>query len=78
MQVHKIILTVIDFDQLGQKGVVDAIENARYPNRCISPRALSAETREFGDWSDSHPLNSRTTHDTEIERLFSNCAAQGE
>ncbi len=70
MQVHKIVLTVIDFDNLGLQGVTEALENARYPNRCISPRVLRAESRDIGEWTDEHPLNKRSTADTELVRLF--------
>jgi hypothetical protein len=70
MQVHKIVLTVIDFDGLGQQGVIEALENARYPNRCIAPTVLAADTRDCGEWSDDHPLNKRDTADAEMARLF--------
>jgi len=63
-------VTVLDFDGLGADGVKDAIENARYPNRCISPHVLSVAVREIGEWSDGHPLNQRATMDEEYRRLF--------
>lgn len=70
MQIHKIVLTVIDFEELDQKGVIDALENASYPNRSISPIVLVADTRDCGEWHDEHPLNNRSTANAEIERLF--------
>jgi hypothetical protein len=70
MQVHKIVLTVIDFDGLGQQGVINELENARYPNRCIAPKVRAADTRDCGEWSDDHPLNKRDTADAEMARLF--------
>jgi len=72
MQVHKIVLMVIDFDDIGQQGAIEALENAMYPNRCISPTVLSADSRDCGEWSDQHPLNKRSEVDAEMERLFSN------
>lgn len=72
MQVHKITLTIIDFDQLGADGVRDALENTRYPNDCISPSVLDIKTRDAGEWSDEHPLNNGATSAAEIERLFGN------
>jgi len=54
--VHRIEVLVIDHDELGAEEVGTTIEEARYPNRCIHPRALSSETR-WVDWSDEHPLN---------------------
>ena len=71
MKVYKIELMIIDFDGLGEKEVTSAIENARYPNRCISPDVKSIQTREV-EWSDSHPLNRTDTCDAEYQRLFSN------
>lgn len=70
MQVHKIVLTVIDFDDVGADGVRKTLENANYPNRCISPRVNSLETRDCGEWSDEHPLNKRDTAAAELARLF--------
>ena len=70
MQVHKIVLTVIDFDGVGADVVRDTLENASYPNRCIAPEVMSVETRDCGKWSDEHPLNHRETADAELVRLF--------
>ena len=70
MQVIKLEITVIDFDGLGVDGVRDAIENARYPNHCISPSVRSINVREIGKWSDDHPLNNLATADSELNRLF--------
>lgn len=70
MKVHKIVLTVIDFDEVGADGVRDVLENTKYPNHCISPTVRSVETRDCGEWSDAHPLNHGGTTDAEIDRLF--------
>lgn len=70
MKIHRIVLTVIDFDELGPRGVCEALENARYPNRCIAPNVLELETRDCGEWHDDHPLNKSTTYDAEVARLF--------
>lgn len=77
MQVLKLVVTVIDFDGLGADGVKDAIENARYPNRCISPHVRSVEVRDIGEWSDGHPLNNRKTADDELLRLFGEAQRRG-
>lgn len=69
MKAHKITLLVVDFDQLGKDRVLDAIETAKYPNRCISPNVVSCETVDVGDWSDDHPLNHACWQD-EFNRLF--------
>ena len=70
MQVHRLIVTVIDFDELGQQAVISTLEDGRYPNRCISPHVISAETRDCGEWSDDHPLNHGSTSAAELTRLF--------
>lgn len=70
MKVHKLTVYVIDFDKLGANGVKEAIVNARYPNRCVSPEVLQVETADCGEWSDDHPLNKQDTHEAELIRLF--------
>jgi hypothetical protein len=70
MKVYKIVLTVIDFDEVGQQGVIDALENARYPNRCIAPKVAAIHTADCGEWHDNHPLNKRDTADGEMARLL--------
>ena len=70
MKIHKLEVIVIDFDDIGAEEIKDVLENARYPNRCISPDVRKVETREFGEWDDGHPLNNRNTADAEIERIF--------
>lgn len=70
MQVIKLEVIVIDLDGVGASGVRDAIENARYPNRCISPQVKAMAVREIGEWRDDHPLNSSNTADAELARLF--------
>ncbi len=80
MQVMKLVVTVIDFDGLGADGVKDAIENARYPNRCISPTVRNIDVRDIGPWSDDHPLNHRDKAEAEYTRLFEtpNAALRGD
>jgi hypothetical protein len=46
------------------------LEDARYPNRCISPKVKSIEGREIGEWTDEHPLNKRSTADAAYKELF--------
>lgn len=69
MEVHKIEIMVIDFDNVGADGIKSVIENAHYPNRCISPTIKSIETRAVY-WSDDHPLNFRSTCDQAYKDLF--------
>jgi hypothetical protein len=70
MQIHKIVLTIIDFDEIGAESCREVLENTKYPNRCISPKVHGIETREIGQWHDEHPLNHEETAQAEIDRLF--------
>jgi hypothetical protein len=70
MKVHKLEVIIIDFDEIGAESIKTILENARYPNHCISPIVRSVETRDIGEWSDDNPLNRHDTIDAEIDRLF--------
>lgn len=70
MEIHKIVLTVLDMDGLGAEEVKNVIENTRYPNHCIAPNVIDVQTRDVGEWSDDHPLNKYDTAPAEIARLF--------
>ena len=69
MRAYKLEVLVIDFDDVGDE-VVSLIENARYPNDCISPSVMNVEAREIGEWSDDHPLNKRDTMKAAYKGLF--------
>lgn len=70
MKVYKIELMVLDMDEIGAEQIRDVLENARYPNRCISPEVKSIEERDIGEFHDDHPLNHTATADAEYRRLF--------
>lgn len=70
MKVHKATLLIVDFDDIGAGEVRDVLEHARYPNHCMSPEVLSIETKDIGEWDDSHPLNNIAERDDEIKKLF--------
>ena len=70
MKVYKLVVIVVDHDELGSQGIVDEIENADYPNECITPRVEGVEERDIGEWTDDNPLNNPATSQAEIERLF--------
>ena len=70
MNVMKIVLAVVDFDGVGPDEVRATLEEASYPNRCISPSVMSVEVRDIGEWEDSNPLNFESTHHAEMDRLF--------
>ncbi len=68
-KVYKIVLMVVDHDELGEAGVREVLENQRYPNRCIMPRVMDTETREV-EWSDEHPLNNTRTSKDVFGEMF--------
>ena len=69
-KVHRLIVLVVDHDDLGADEVARTIESQHYPNHCIYPRVLTSETREV-EWHDGHALNRRATMASEVARLFS-------
>ena len=71
MKVYKLEVLIIDFDEVGEEGIIGVLENANYPNDCISPEVKKIESREIGEWDDDNPLNNTDTADEEYERLFS-------
>lgn len=68
-EVHRIVLYVVDHDQVGATDVREVLEHTHYPNRCIAPRVVSVETQPV-EWDDDHPLNMRTTAATAFAELF--------
>lgn len=69
MNVYKIELLVIDFDDIGPDEIRDVIENTHYVNHCISPKVKDVMMRRV-EWSDEHPLNNRNTAYVEYRQLF--------
>lgn len=70
MKAYLVTVMVIDHDRIGAKEIGSVIENARYPNHCISPRVMSVLEKGIGRWSDDHPLNQTATWREEAKRLF--------
>lgn len=68
-KVHRIVLLVVDTDDIGDNDVRAVLENTHYPNRCISPQVMKIDTREV-EWSDEHPLNKRDTQRKAFNDLF--------
>lgn len=74
MKAYKIEMLIIDFDQLGERAIIETIETTRYPNHCISPSVRAIECRDIGLWDDNHPLNNKNKADAEYARLFAPAA----
>jgi hypothetical protein len=69
-KVHRIVLCIVDHDDVGVDGVREALENAHYPNRCISPTVVSVDTRNV-EWSDDHLLNQNGRTKIAFAEMFS-------
>jgi hypothetical protein len=69
MKVYKVELMIIDFDDIGEN-IKTVLENAWYPNHCISPHVMHIESRDIGEWRDDHPLNLIGKSEEEYKRLF--------
>lgn len=70
MKVHRIVISIIDFDGVGAEGVRAILEGTKYPNRCISPNVEEIQTQDIGEWSDDHPLNKRSSARAYFKALF--------
>lgn len=70
LNVYKVELMVMDFDNIGRDEVIELLENTRYPNRCISPTVAHVEQRVVDNWTDNHPLNNTSSHISEFHKLF--------
>ncbi len=70
-KVHKVVLLVVDDEDVGAEDIRAMIEDARFPNHCIAPRVQGIETRSVG-WSDEHPLNKKATQAQAFRDLFDN------
>lgn len=70
MKAYKVEILIIDHDKLGEKEIVDTIENTNYPNHCIYPQVVSIIDKDIGEWDDNHILNSETKWHDEYKKLF--------
>lgn len=68
-KVHKVVLLIVDHDNVGVNGIAQVLQDANYPNDCISPKVMGTETTEVM-WSDKHPLNNGETVSETFEELF--------
>ncbi len=69
MKVYRVELMIFDFDDVGEKDIRTLIEQQRYPNRCISPKVMSIDSRPV-EWQDNNPLNYETTMGDAFRELF--------
>ena len=70
MKAYKIEVLIIDFEGLGEQLIREELEDANFPNDCISIKVKNIEGKDIGEWHDDHPLNKRLTCDEEYRKLF--------
>lgn len=70
MNVYKVELMIINFDEVDEEETVYLLENVRYPNHCFSPNVVKIESKDIGEWDDDNPLNNVNTWKEEYYRLF--------
>ena len=71
MNVYKVELMILNFDDLNEQDVTAVIENQKFPNRCIDPIVMRIESRDIGDWHDEHVLNDLSEQESAFNKLFS-------
>lgn len=69
MKVHRLVVLVVDSDDLGASGVTDVLENTHYPNHRIGPSVIGVDTIDVV-WSDDHLLNDRRSMKQAAAKLF--------
>ena len=69
MKAYKLEILIVDFDGVGVD-IAEMIENANYPNHCISPHVMSVKEADIGAWDDEHPLNKRDTMKEYYKEVF--------
>lgn len=65
-KVYKIVLCVIDHENMAEETVHYELENTKY----VDSQIIRSESREIEEWDDDHPLNKKVTFLQEFERLF--------
>lgn len=70
MTAYRLEVFVLDYDEIGEARICDAIERAHYANDCLHPKVKAVTSANVGVWSDEHPLNKRATADAEYRRVF--------
>jgi hypothetical protein len=75
-KVHRVVLLIVDTDNIGADEVREVLENTKYPNHCIGPQVMGIETVNV-EWSDDHPLNRRESQREAFDRLFATSRASG-
>lgn len=66
MNLIKIVMYVVDFDNIGANDIKTIIDNNRY----IHLFRFNSVVKDIGDWDDNHKLNLKDTSIKEFEEYF--------
>ena len=66
MKAYLMTVLVLDHEGYGIEDAANCIESVRDWN----PTVMSSKEADIGEWSDEHPLNSKSTMKAECDRLF--------
>lgn len=68
MKAYKIELLYIDHENIGKESLIQEINNKEISGYC--PFVMDITSKDIGEWSDNHPLNSLVSIYNEYLRLF--------
>lgn len=57
MEVYKLEVLIINYEEVGEEELKIIIEDGRYPNDCINPCITKIQSYDIGEWEDNHILN---------------------
>lgn len=69
VKVHRVVLSILDFENMPQSDVVALLEQAKF----LYPSVLKIETREVckrKDWEDDNPFNKNSSCLEEFDEKF--------
>jgi hypothetical protein len=66
VNVYKMVIEVLDFENQGLDDIIESIENNKY----LVVKVREQQVREVNDWFDEHPLNKTSTAAQAFNDLF--------
>lgn len=57
MKLKRVTFYFIDRDNVSNEEIPSLLQDYRFPNRCISPKQITVEETDLGEWSDEHRCN---------------------
>ncbi len=66
VRVFRLEVMVVDHDEIGEAGIREVFASTKFPNRCIRPHVVSAESREVVWETEDAQLGQIKTHPLNI------------